>query len=336
MNGSLNVEIIAEVAQGYQGSSLLVDLFVSAFLHTGANALKFQLIYADELATKDYQYYELFKSLELQDTVWANASKRVQERGKKIYFDVFGDHSLKVAMFCQADGVKISTTEFYNRRLLKNALANFDTVLISTGGISEVDLDEMVQKDLKGHEASVILLHGFQSEPTPLVKSNLLKMASLKRKFPNFKIGYMDHTDGGSCQAIDVPLMALGVGMDAIEKHLTLDRSLELEDFVSGVSPEIFKMIVDKIRDYQPALGEGSLDLTSDELEYFKKAVKVAVASRDIVQGEPIKEDDFTFKRTSASVTTDNIIKAEDIIYRTAAKSINCNEPVMKGDLWES
>ena len=60
-----NIEIIAEIAQGYEGDTKLTELLTIGANATGADAVKYQLVYADELATPDYKYYELFRSLEM-------------------------------------------------------------------------------------------------------------------------------------------------------------------------------------------------------------------------------------------------------------------------------
>ena len=59
------MEIIAEIAQGYEGDTKLMELLTTGAIESDADAVKYQLVYADELATPDYQYYELFKSLEM-------------------------------------------------------------------------------------------------------------------------------------------------------------------------------------------------------------------------------------------------------------------------------
>ncbi len=57
-----DIEIITEIAQGYEGDPKLTDLLTTGAIASGADAVKFQLVFAEELATPDYQYYELFKS----------------------------------------------------------------------------------------------------------------------------------------------------------------------------------------------------------------------------------------------------------------------------------
>ena len=65
----------------------------------------------------------------------------------------------------------------------------------------------------------------------------------------------MDHSDGGSDDSFHLSLVAMGMGISVIEKHLTLDRSLQIEDYVSGLAPDQFKKFVELIRKYESALG---------------------------------------------------------------------------------
>jgi N,N'-diacetyllegionaminate synthase len=67
----MQIEIIAELAQGFEGRPEQARLLMKAAASAGADAAKYQLVYADELATPDYKYYDLFRSLEMPDDVWA-------------------------------------------------------------------------------------------------------------------------------------------------------------------------------------------------------------------------------------------------------------------------
>ena len=120
-----NIELIAEIAQGYEGNKKLTELLTTGAIVSGADSIKYQLVYADELATPDYQYYDLFKSLEMDMEVWEEISGRIHNNGQKIYFDIFGFDSLSIAREVLADGVKLSTTEFYNRALIEKTLETF-------------------------------------------------------------------------------------------------------------------------------------------------------------------------------------------------------------------
>ena len=64
------MKIIAEIAQGFEGSLTQAKLLLKAASSSGADIAKLQLVYADELATQDYIYYKLFKNLEMSFKQW--------------------------------------------------------------------------------------------------------------------------------------------------------------------------------------------------------------------------------------------------------------------------
>ena len=85
------LKIIAEIAQGFEGNFTQSKLLISAAAKSGADAVKFQLVYADELATADYQYYSLFKNLEMSEMQWKDLSDYAISLGSKLIVDVFGE-----------------------------------------------------------------------------------------------------------------------------------------------------------------------------------------------------------------------------------------------------
>jgi N,N'-diacetyllegionaminate synthase len=295
----VSIEIIAEMAQGYEGNAKLAQLLVKGAIAANADAVKIQLVYADELCVPGYPYFDLFRSLEMADQVWSDLVKQVHSSGKRIYFDVYGDRSLSLAIKLGADGVKISTTDFYNLPVIKNAFAKFDTVFVSTGGIPIDDLDSLLQRYRL--PAKLTLMHGFQAEPTETADNNLARIRTLRARYPEIGIGFMDHSVGSGMEAYYLPLLALGLGVSCIEKHITLDYSLEIEDYISALSIDRFGEFVKIIHRIQPALGSPDLTLTSKEIDYKNRAGKVVVASRDLSIGACITEGDVAMKRVSST-----------------------------------
>jgi N,N'-diacetyllegionaminate synthase len=308
------VEIIAEIAQGYEGSGKLSELLTKGAIGSNADSIKFQLVYADELATPDYEYYGLFKSLEMDLKVWSDIVVRIHENGKKVYFDVFGDKSLSAAKDLGVDGVKLSTTEFYNKSLIKLAIKKFEKILISIGGIPIEDIDELVENTICDNVNKCCLMYGFQSEPTPLSQNNLNKISSYKKKYPDFQIGFMDHSAGDEEDSFYLPLMALALGVDCIEKHITLDRILKIEDYISALEPNRFREFVRLVRKFETAIGSDKLELTDLEKAYRKKAAKVVVANRNLAEGQMIKLEDICLKRVGQNQKGTGFNRINDVL----------------------
>jgi len=327
------IEIIAEIAQGYEGNEKLINLLTRGAIASNADAVKFQLVYADELATPDYEYYELFKDLEMDKSIWIDVCNQIHNAGKKVYFDVFGLLSLDVAKEIGADGVKLSTTEFYNNALFDRAIAQFDTLYLSVGGIPVEDIDQKLSALSVEQVKKICLMYGFQSEPTPLDQNNLNKLSIFKNRYPNFRVGFMDHSDGALDDAYHLPLVAMGTGIHVIEKHITLDRELEIEDYISGVTPSEFIRFVSLVRRFESVLGVNSLVLTKQEQTYRNKATKSVVAICDLKAGDTLTLDSVALKRCSKPITKDSILEIEQALGKALNTDINIDSPIEKGDL---
>ena len=241
---------------------------------------------------------------------------------------MYGDRSINLAKELEVDGVKISTTDFYNFPLLKEAFANFDNVYVSTGGVPTEDIDEMV--NMNDLPSNLVLMHGFQDEPTNIENNNLARIATLRNRYPDVGIGFMDHSLGSEEEAFNLPLIALGMGVRCIEKHITLDYSLQIEDYISALSVDRFKKFVSMIHTMEPSLGSSELKLTSEEIDYKNRAGKVAVAIRNLKKGERITEDDIAMKRVSTSPSDEYYQQIASIIGKSILSSLKKDEPFRK------
>jgi len=325
------IEIIAELAQGFEGNHKLAQLLTLGALKTDADAIKFQLVYADELATPDYHYYKLFKSLEMPLEIWRDLVTMIHTAGKKVYFDIFGEESLRVAAMLEADGIKLSTTEFYNSSLVGKALkGNFAKIFISIGGIPIEDVHALIHRESLRPE-KICFMFGFQAEPTPLESNNLRRVTALSAEFPGFDLGFMDHSLGKSDDAFYLPVMALATGITCIEKHLTLDPLLEVEDFISALTPSRFKHFVSLVRRYETALGKTSLELTDLEHEYRNKATKVVVALHDLPKGTKLSTENAALKRVGEMFRSSRTIRTmETVLGKELLSALKKHEPVVE------
>jgi N,N'-diacetyllegionaminate synthase len=321
----MKTEIIAEIAQGYEGNPKLADLLVKGAIVANADSVKMQLVYADELCVPTYPYYDLFKSLEMNEEVWIDLVNKVHAAGKFIYFDVYGKISLGLAEKFGADGIKISTTDFYNTPLIDAAFEKFEKIFVSTGGVPVDDIEKLMSR--KKLPKQLILMHGFQAEPTETKDNHLRRINTLKQKFTQAGIGFMDHSLGSGDEAFYLPMLAMAMDVTCIEKHITLDYSLEIEDFISALSVDRFSKFVDIIRMMEPALGIGDLILTAKEIEYKQRAGKLAVASEFLESGKIIDYNDIDMKRVSTTLSQNHFPRLEMIIGKKLVNAMEKNQP---------
>ena len=327
------VTIIAEAAQGFEGNVTLARLLVKAAKQGNADVVKFQLVLADELATRDYAYYGLFKQLEMPMTDWQAVACDAAAAGLGLAFDVFGPESLRCAIELGACAVKLHSTDFFNAPLVaavQNAAPRF---LFSVGGIEADEIAAYIERAHPSVRAKMTLMYGFQAEPTLAGDNNLARLASLRTRFPSLDTGFMDHADGDQDEAGWLGMLALPFGVSVIEKHITLERSLQMEDYVSALSAAEFALYVRRVRLAETLLGSASLELSEPERAYRTRAVKVAVALRDLAPGTVIGGDDAVLLRAPKERQQTVFQGLEPIVGRTVARAIAAGQPINAEDL---
>lgn len=326
-------KIIAELAQGYEGDENLAELLVEAACFTKADAIKLQCVYADELAVPSYKYYGLFKSLEMPVSIWNGLVRRTHDAGKEIYFDVFGEMGLDIAVKCKIDGVKLHSTDFFNDDLIREIFAHFNKIFVSIGGMSLGEIEMFVQKYVVG-DKDVCLMFGHQTEPTPIHENNINRLHALSAKFPQLKLGFMDHSEFCSNEAQTLSLLSLPFGVNYIEKHLTLDQKLRLEDYISAITPTEFDKFVSSIRHHEIALGDDSFDLKDGDLKYRNNIIKVVVANQSLGVGHKIERVDVALKRVGYSENRPKCFYTKsDVMGRVLTVAVEANDIIGVGDI---
>ena len=304
----MRAEIIAELAQGFEGRPELARLLLKAAAGAGADAAKYQLVYADELATADYEHYQLFKALEMPDHVWEGVAIAATDLRIQLQLDVFGPRSLQLAEQAGAAAIKLHATDLANQGLLAEvARSPIRRVLLGAGGSWRGEIESAL--DVLAAKQVVVLL-GFQGYPTATGTNQIARVRlltdQLRRTRPGVEVGFADHASPDSPLRYALAAAALGAGATVIEKHLTLGRNMKLEDHESALNPDEFQEFTSTLRGCAEALGtaEESDDwgMADAEANYRARIRRHVVASRDLRGGARLTPDDLTLKRTSSAM----------------------------------
>lgn len=332
----MHIEIIAELGQGFEGRPEQARLLVRASAAAGADAAKFQLVYADELATPDYRYYDLFRSLEMPDAVWEELARYAQELNIALYLDVFGARSIALAEHVGARALKIHGTDIANVNLLHQiAQTAVPKILLGAGGAFLPEIEQAIH--LLADKEIVILL-GFQSYPTPTDANQIARVRMLSdllsTRNPNVTLGVADHASSGNLLRVALAATALGAGARVFEKHLTLGEVMKMEDHEAALNPDRFAEFVTVVHDCARAYGEcnGAADfgMSLAEQSYRKMIQRHVVASRDLTKYSRISPGDLVLKRTSA----EQVITDLDQVYKKILKrDLQNNGPILPDDI---
>ena len=211
------------------------------------------------------------------------------------------------------DFYKISSSDLSNIPFIKHVGKKGLPVIISVGAsyLSEVDeairaLEEVGCKD-------ITILHCVLSYPTDPKNANLRIIETLKKVFPNVKVGFSDHV------APDKTMMTLAtaylMGAEVIEKHFTLDKSIPGNDHYHSGTPEDFKIAIDNFSLINCVLGRPEKTVLECERIPRREARRSLVLTRNLKAGEVIKEEDIMAKRPGTGISP---IYAEIVIGRKA------------------
>lgn len=325
------IEIIAEIANAHQGDPQTALNLAKQVLEAGADAVKFQIYFAHELLVKSHPRYNHFENQSFSPEVWRDIILNIKNTGSKVYCDVFGIEALKLAMDLEVDGFKIHSSDMGNIELLQK-LASYQKskIFLSTGGCSAREISVAI--DLIGIKHRPILLHGFQSYPTAVEDSNLLRLVWLKENFGSrTDIGYQDHVDASDPFSVTLPLIAIAMGARFIEKHVTFDRSSKGVDYYSSLEPFEFKNFISEVRKTESSIGVRADSFSAAELNYRNTVKKKWVAVRKLHAGNILSMNDLCMKRVHDNGK--DVLEVDKLIGRPLLRDVAEEEVVCRSDV---
>ncbi len=329
------IDIVAEIAQGYEGNVEQAILLLKAASNAGANAAKYQVIYADEICTPDYKHYDLFRSLEMPDKAWERICQLAQDLGIRIILDVFGDRSLNLAERLGIDEIMVHATDLTNIPLIeKVAKGTCVKVILGVGGAL---MSEIVKTVSILCSKQIIIMVGFQGYPTPDDENQISRISKIQHELSamsNVTLGFADHSLPDSPWLLPFSSMALGVGARVFEKHITLGEVMKLEDYESAINPDKFSNYAKGLRSCATAMGlyteSDDFGMYESEVKYRNMVRRSVVAVRDLEKGSAISVNDVTLKRSSM---VGDFFSVDNVTGSIISIDIQTNQPLRKNDV---
>jgi N-acetylneuraminate synthase len=324
--------IIAEAGVNHNGDEKLAFKLVDAAYSAGADIVKFQTFKAKKLVTKNakqaaYQMantgkqesqMDMLARLELSYEAHHRLVAHCSKLGIEFLSTAFDSESLEFLVNdLKLTRLKIASGELTNAPLLLEHARTGCNLIVSTGmaTLSEievalgviafgysapVDVMPSIEKFANAYASDagqsalknkVTLLHCTTEYPAPIHEVNLKAMNTLASAF-RLAAGYSDHSAG-----INIPIAAVACGAVIIEKHFTLDKTMEGPDHKASLDPIELKAMIHAIREVESALGDGVKRPTNSEVKNKLVARKSLVAACDIYKGEMFTQDNISIKR---------------------------------------
>ncbi len=306
------VFIIAEAGVNHNGNINLAKKLIDVAVDAKVNAVKFQTFSADLSISKNTQkalyqkletnedetQYDMVKKLELSYDEFRELKKYCDQ--KNIIFLSTPDEIESADMLYELQDIfKIGSAEINNLPLLRHIGRFQKKVILSTGMSTMSEINDAINILISAGtlKTNITVLHTHTEYPTMLEDVHLNAMLTIKDKF-NIDIGYSDHTLG-----IEIPIAAVAMGAKVIEKHFTLDKSMDGPDHRASLDPKELSQMVQSIRNIEKALG-GDLKVPSQrEIQNINVCRKSIVAKKNINKGEILSVDNITIKKPGIGIS---------------------------------
>jgi len=321
-----SVFIIAEAGVNHNGSVDLAKKLIDVASISGADAVKFQTFKAENLVVKntqkaDYQrqttdatesQFDMIKKLELDVETHKELIAYCKEKGIMFLSTPFDHESINLLSDLGLKIFKIASGEITNLPYLRHIGSLGKQVVLSTGmsNLEEVGDALNILINAGTSKDNITVLHANTMYPTPMEDVNLNAMLTIQKEF-GVDIGYSDHTLG-----IEVDIAAVAMGASCIEKHFTLDKSMDGPDHKASLEPEELKAMVGAIRNIEKALGSSEKKPSPSETVNIDVARKSIVASQSIKKGDKLSSKNITTKRPGTGISPMKL----DAIIGTPAK----------------
>ncbi|ECW8268207.1 N-acetylneuraminate synthase [Campylobacter upsaliensis] len=325
------VLIIAEAGVNHNGDINLAKKLIEQAAKAGADVVKFQTFKANscvsvsakkakyqlETTAKEESQLEMIQKLELSYESHFELMKHCKKHGIAFLSTPFDLESVEFLRGLDLPYFKIPSGEITNLPYLKAVAKCKKRVLLSTGMANLGEIEAALTILRKNGTRNITLLHCNTEYPTPFEDVNLNALKTLKEAF-KLEVGYSDHTEG-----IVASLGAVALGAVVIEKHFTLDKTMEGPDHRASLEFEELRALCKDIRELEKALGSGIKKASKSEMKNKIIARKSLVAKREIQKGEKFSIENLTTKRPGSGISA---MRYEEYLGKRALKTYKKDE----------
>ena len=309
------VIIIAEAGVNHNGSVEIAKKLIDVAANSGADFVKFQTFIAEKVISKhakkaEYQIentglieetqLDMVKKLELTPAMHDELINYCRQKNINFLSTAFDLDSIDLLKKLNLPFFKIPSGEITNLTYLRKVAENFDKIVMSTGMAYLEEVKEafkvLIDKGIK--KENITILHCNTEYPTKMEDVNLKAMLQIQNEFGT-SVGYSDHTLG-----IEVPIAAVALGANIIEKHFTLDRKMSGPDHPASLEPNELMDMVTSIRNITSALsGSGIKEPSKSEIKNIKIVRKSLHFKTNLEPGHILTENDIISLRPGTGIS---------------------------------
>lgn len=328
--------IIAELGSNHNGDMALAKKLIYEAKSAGADCVKFQSWSKDSIFSKktyednyfiaddyrnrtDHTLESIVDAYSISEDELLQMKKIADEIGIDCTSTPFSTKEVDFLVEkMKAPFIKVASMDLNNYPFLEYIASKGKPVVISTGLSELYEIDKAIRTIEKTANTQIVILHCVSIYPPKDSQVNLNNIDTLRQLYPEYPIGFSDHTLG-----ISIPVSSVVKGVCLIEKHFTLDKNMEGWDHKVSANPEEMKLICSETKRVAEALGTTRISVQEnpDRIQSFRRSI---VTTRLIKAGEVIKREDLDFKRPATGITPENM---DWIIGRIAKVDLEFDKP---------
>lgn len=334
--------IIAELGANHNGDMDLAKKLILKAKEAGCNCVKFQswsknTIFSKKVYEDNYFLNDDYRNRNdytLEQIVEAFSVSEQELYSMKLFCDEVGidftstPTSKKEVNFlverCNAPFIKVASMDLNNYSFLEYIATKNIPIVLATGLSELYEIDKAVKTIENAGNHNISILHCVSVYPPAMNDVNLKNIEMLRSNYPEYPIGFSDHTLG-----TEISMAAVALGACIIEKHFTLDKNMFGWDHKVSADFEEMKTIVQGAHNINIALGTSRRVLGQKELSQRDAFRRSIVASRDIPQGKTIKQDDLDVKRPGTGIEPQYL---NMIVGKVAKRDIGYDELIQMED----
>lgn len=327
--------IIAEIGNNHNGDIELAKKLVDLAIDAKADCVKFQMrdlgqLYKggegkDKSADLGTQYtHDLLSRFQLSNDELIEVFDYCKSKGLTPMCTPWDLNSLGVLESYGMEAYKVASADFTNHEMLEALAATGKPLICSTGMCTESEIKKSVDF-LKSLGAQFVILHCNSTYPTPFKDVNLAYVKRL-RDITGGVVGYSGHERG-----ISVPIAAIALGVKVIEKHFTIDKSMEGNDHKVSLLPHEFSDMVEKIREVEESLGKGGERfITQGEMINRENLAKSLIINQSLSKGNVITRDMIEIKSPGQGLQP---LYIDELVGRSAIRDFDKGDFFYESDL---
>ena len=329
--------VIAEAGSNHNGEFDLATNLIDAAADADADAVKFQTFRAEDMYVRDsgeVEYldddrtiYEIIESMEMPYEWIPELHEYCHDQGVQFLSTPFDERSAK-ELEEYVPAWKVASYTSSHVPFLEFLAGTEKPIIMSTGAHELDEVTESVEVLQEAGVSDLVLLQCVAAYPTPLSDINVHVVETLREEF-GVPAGLSDHT----LAPVTAPSAAVALGASVVEKHFTLDKSMEGPDHEFALEPDELDRMVSAVRDTETALGSAEKRVLDVEGELHEKARRAIHAIADIEAGETFTEENVKVLRPGGQETGLHPEHYESILDKVATRAIEKGDGIQWSDV---